>query len=104
MELVIRFDYGSIVPWVSRLEDGRVRAIAGPDALVLATTAETHGEDMTTVSTFSVGAGETVPFVLSHYPSHEQPPAPRDAPKLLRDTEQQTELIRRDGAWCGDDQ
>jgi GH15 family glucan-1,4-alpha-glucosidase len=87
MELVIRFDYGSIVPWVSRLPDGRLRAIAGPDALVLDTTVETHGEDMTTVADFGVHEGERVPFVLSWYPSHEQAPAPRDAVGLVRDSE-----------------
>src|SRR5688572_19017632 len=51
-ELVIRFDYGSMVPWVRRAADG-IRAIAGPDSLQLHTTAETRGENLTTVSEFA---------------------------------------------------
>jgi GH15 family glucan-1,4-alpha-glucosidase len=39
MELIIRFDYGSIVPWVRR-SDGVLRAVAGPDAVVLRTDPE----------------------------------------------------------------
>ena len=46
-ELVIRFDYGKIVPWVRRIDDARV-AIAGPDALCFRTPVEVHGEDMKT--------------------------------------------------------
>src|SRR5438128_7661137 len=38
MELVLRFDYGSVVPWVCRLSnDSGIRAIAGPDLAVLRT-------------------------------------------------------------------
>ena len=37
MELVLRFGYGAIVPWVSRLDDGLLRAIAGPDMVLLHT-------------------------------------------------------------------
>ena len=51
-ELVIRFDYGKIVPWVRRVDHARV-AIAGPDALCLRTPVEVHGEEMTTVSEFT---------------------------------------------------
>ena len=87
MELVIRCDYGSTLPWVSRLPDGRLRAIAGPDALVLQAGVETHGEELTTVANFSVRAGQTVPFVLSWYPSHEEPPAPGKPLDAVRDSE-----------------
>ena len=52
-ELVIRFDYGRIVPWVRRVDDARI-AIAGPDALCLRTPADAHGEDLTTVSEFTL--------------------------------------------------
>jgi GH15 family glucan-1,4-alpha-glucosidase len=87
MELVIRCDYGSTVPWVSRLPDGRLRAIAGPDAFVLQAGAETHGEELTTVSDFRVHAGQKVPFVLSFYPSHEEPPAQDNPLDAVRDSE-----------------
>ncbi|MBV8400961.1 MAG: glycoside hydrolase family 15 protein, partial [Acetobacteraceae bacterium] len=39
MELTIRFEYGSVIPWVRRLDDGRLTAVAGPDRLTLATPA-----------------------------------------------------------------
>ena len=68
-ELVVRFDYGAIVPWVSRQEDGRLQFIAGPDRLLLDTAAPTRGEDMRTVGEFEVGAGEEVSFVLNWSPS-----------------------------------
>ena len=58
MELVIRFGYGAIVPWVRRLDDDLRVAIAGPDALALRTTAPVRGENLRTVSEFTVEAGE----------------------------------------------
>jgi GH15 family glucan-1,4-alpha-glucosidase len=74
-ELVIRFDYGSVVPWVRHLNGGIV-ATAGPDSLEFHTPVTTHGRDMTTVAEFTVRKGEVVPFVLSHFPSHRPPPLP----------------------------
>jgi len=62
MELVIRFDYGSIVPWVQR-EDGLLRALAGPDALSLRSPVETHRAGMTTQAEFTVEAGARIPFL-----------------------------------------
>ena len=69
-DLALRFDYGSVVPWVSRDDDGALRAIAGPDMVVLRTTARLHGEGLRTVGEFDVAAGETVAFVLEYVPSH----------------------------------
>lgn len=77
-ELLLRFDYGSIVPWVRRL-DGGIVAIGGPDAVVLRSIVPTHGEDFTTVADFEVGAGQELPFVPSYFPSHEPLPLPIDA-------------------------
>jgi GH15 family glucan-1,4-alpha-glucosidase len=88
-ELTIRFDYGRIVPWVrkrSHEEDTRV-ALAGPDALCFRTPAETRGENLSTISEFSVDEGERVPFVLTWFPSHEDPPEPIDPEQALADTE-----------------
>jgi GH15 family glucan-1,4-alpha-glucosidase len=87
MELVIRFGYGAIVPWVSRLEDGTLRAIAGPDMLVLRTPVPHHGENMRTVAEFTVTEDQTVPFVLMHSRSHLSPPGPIDAQAALEETE-----------------
>jgi GH15 family glucan-1,4-alpha-glucosidase len=73
MTLRLRFDYGCIVPWVTRLDEktgNAVVAIAGPDLLVLRTDATLEGEDMETVSRFTVRQGETVRFTLAHGPSH----------------------------------
>ncbi len=87
MELVIRFGYGAAVPWVTRLDDGTLRAIAGPDMLVLRTPVAHHGEGLKTVAEFTVAAGETVPFVLSYRPSHLEPPRPLDPMAALTATE-----------------
>ena len=87
MELIVRFGYGTIVPWVRRQDFG-IRAIAGPDALELRTPVELHGEDFTTVGEFSVGKGATVPFVLAYHRSHRPGPPPRDWHQSLEETEQ----------------
>jgi GH15 family glucan-1,4-alpha-glucosidase len=86
MELILRLDYGSIIPWVRRTEHG-IRAIAGPDALQLYTDVTLRGEDFTTVADFSVSEGQRVPFVLVWHPSHLPPPPPIDAEDTLRHTE-----------------
>ncbi len=78
MDLVVRFGYGHVVPWV-RQTDGIFRAIAGPDAIFLWTPVHSHGEGMTTVAHFTIRANQQVPFVLSWYPSHEQSVHPIDA-------------------------
>jgi len=82
-DLAMRFDYGRDIPWVSRIGDGRLRAIAGPDRLLLDTTAPLRGERMTTVSEFEVAAGETVPFVLTWTPSYRPLPAKVAAEAVL---------------------
>jgi GH15 family glucan-1,4-alpha-glucosidase len=86
MELAIRFDYGSIVPWVRSL-DGVLRAIGGPDALSLWSAVPTHGVELTTQADFTVRAGDKVPFVLAWHPSHEPPPARIDPLPAVVDTE-----------------
>jgi GH15 family glucan-1,4-alpha-glucosidase len=88
MELIIRFDYGHIVPWVRRLEehDG-LEAIAGPDGLILRTPVETCGKDLTTVAECTVSKGDRIPFVLTWFASHEEPPRKINPEHALRDTE-----------------
>jgi GH15 family glucan-1,4-alpha-glucosidase len=85
-ELVIRFDYGSIVPWVRKL-DGRVHAIAGPDALVLEAPVAHRGQGYTTVAEFQVSNGERVPLTLTWHPSSEPPPSSPDPFRALAETE-----------------
>jgi GH15 family glucan-1,4-alpha-glucosidase len=65
MDLVSRFGYGEIVPWVVSLPDGRVQAIAGPDQLILQTPVATHGENLKTVAAFEIREGEEIPFALT---------------------------------------
>jgi len=86
-ELILRFDYGSIVPWVSRREDGSLIAIAGPDMVALRTPVPLRGEGLTTVGEFTIGAGETASFVLTYAPSHLPPPVAVDPDAALADTE-----------------
>ena len=86
-ELVLRFDYGALVPWVTRMDDGTLRAIAGPDMVVLRTTAPLRGEELKTIGDFVVSEGQMVSFVLTYSASHLPPPEPVDAQAALADTE-----------------
>jgi GH15 family glucan-1,4-alpha-glucosidase len=96
MQLVIRFGFGVDIPWVKRTEDrSALLAIAGQDMTVLRTPVETRGEDLTTVAEFEIGAGETVPFVLTYGPSHLDLPAPIDPEIALKETEKFWK------EWCG---
>jgi GH15 family glucan-1,4-alpha-glucosidase len=91
MELVIRFGYGTTVPWVSRSKDGAggtaLRAIAGADLLMLRTPVAVKGVDLRTVAEFTVSAGETVPFVLTYGYSHLPDPEEIDPMAALDDAE-----------------
>lgn len=87
-ELIIRFGYGAIVPWVTRTEDGTINAIAGPERMVLQSPVALYGEDLKTVGEFTVSAGQSVPFVLSYGPSFESPAAPIDPLKTIETTAQ----------------
>jgi GH15 family glucan-1,4-alpha-glucosidase len=87
-QLVMRFDYGSVVPWVRHTDDETIVAIAGPDGLVLRTPVTLDPEAMTHTAEFTVHKGERVPFVLTWFPSSEQPPKPVDAEEALASTEQ----------------
>jgi GH15 family glucan-1,4-alpha-glucosidase len=86
MKLVIRFDYGWTVPWVKRSKEG-LTAIAGPNALILRGSVPTFGEELSTMSTFSVGEGERKSFVMTWHPAHEPAPAEVDAWQSLEETE-----------------
>jgi len=86
MRLSIRFDYGSIVPWVRRRDEG-VHAVAGPDALFLATPVDLVGRNLHTEADFDVAPGDRVPFVLTWYPSNRPSPERVDAEQALVDTE-----------------
>jgi GH15 family glucan-1,4-alpha-glucosidase len=88
MELIVRFDYGSIVPWVRRPDD-TLLVTAGPDTLELHTPVDVRGENMKTVAEFEVRAGERTPFTLNYRPSHEPICAAVHPERELADTERQ---------------
>ncbi|GGB34559.1 glucoamylase [Flexivirga endophytica] len=83
--LTLRFDYGNVRPWVHHDGD-QMLAVAGPDAVRLRTPAPRRGQDWSTVSDFTVSAGERVPFVLTWSRSHEPRPEVVDAERALQDT------------------
>ncbi|MDB4972889.1 MAG: glucoamylase [Myxococcaceae bacterium] len=87
MELVLRFDYGSRIPWVTS-EESCLSAIAGAEIVRLYTPVETRGEDMKTVAEFEVRAGERVPFSITHAASHCVEQLPVEAERALAITEE----------------
>ncbi len=86
-ELLLRFNYGSSIPWVTRMDGGAIRAIAGPDMVIVRSSVPLHGEGLSTVSEFTIGAGETACFQMTYGPSHLPVPSGVDAEKALVDTE-----------------
>jgi GH15 family glucan-1,4-alpha-glucosidase len=87
MELVIRFDYGSIVPWVRKVPGG-ISAVGGPDSLLLRTTVPLRGEGFKTVSEFDVAKGEQIGFDLTWLPSHRHTRRQIDVHQALQSTEE----------------
>ena len=86
-EFILRFDYGAVVPWVERLSEGGISAIAGPERVLLRTPAPLRGEDLRTVGELDVDAGETIPFVMSYGLSHLPRRQPVDAGQALQRVE-----------------
>ena len=82
-DLVVRFDYGRTVPWVTREDNGIIRAIAGPHQLLLSSPVRLVGRDLHTRGSFSVKEGDRVPFILTYGASQK----PLDAEELLAKTE-----------------
>jgi GH15 family glucan-1,4-alpha-glucosidase len=104
-ELAARFDYGSVVPWVSRQPDGRLEFIAGPDRLTLETPVPLQGENLQTVGEFTLDAGEETFFVLTWNPSYRSPPESQSAAAVLGQVEAfwsawAGSFRQRGGAWA----
>jgi GH15 family glucan-1,4-alpha-glucosidase len=87
MRLVLRPDYGSIIPWVRRTENG-ICAVAGPDTLTLQSDVNLRNENFKTEAEFTISAGQRLHFVLIWHPSHESDSVTADAETLLVQTEQ----------------
>jgi GH15 family glucan-1,4-alpha-glucosidase len=102
LELILRFDYGRAAPWVRR-DEGRLLAVAGPDAVTLATPVETRGHGLTTVADFAIAEGEAVPFVLTWHPSHEPSVEAVDPWRALEETqswwEEWADGLAYEGEW-----
>jgi len=105
MELILRFDYGRLVPWLHRV-GGDTCAVAGPDAICLRSPVPSHGENLRTVAKFTVKEKDFVPFVLSWHPSHEAPKEPPHAGGALKATldwwRDWTTRMRYTGEWAED--
>jgi GH15 family glucan-1,4-alpha-glucosidase len=86
-ELIIRFDYGSVVPWVRRRDDGSLQAIAGPHRVVLRTPVRLSPRGRTHVGEFIIAAGETTDFTLGYGISYEDLPKRIDPYQALEQTE-----------------
>ena len=83
-ELCVRLDYGATVPWVTRMEDGRIKYVAGPDRLILQTTVPFENEDMRSRAKFSIAGGEVHEFVLGWSNSFRAIPEALDVAAVLR--------------------
>jgi GH15 family glucan-1,4-alpha-glucosidase len=86
MELALRFDYGRTIPWVTAIDDG-VRAVAGPNLVMLHASVPVRGENLTTVADFEIGEGDRVWFTLTYGESFKDDPQPIDVEQALKDTE-----------------
>jgi GH15 family glucan-1,4-alpha-glucosidase len=87
MELILRFGYGSVVPWVSRVDQHTIQAVAGPDMVLLRSDVEMHGEDLSTVSEFKLQQGESMSFSLTYQLSHLPLPSSPEVATSLQETE-----------------
>jgi GH15 family glucan-1,4-alpha-glucosidase len=104
LELTLRFDYRHAVPWVEKLSDGSgISGVAGPDRVILRASVPVEGKDKRTAAAFTVAAGDTVTFVLTHQASHLEIPhaldplaAQQSALKLWRDWSSQSNY---QGPW-----
>ena len=87
-ELIVRFDNGDTVPWVTRADDRSLTFVGGPHMLLLATEAPLRGQDMKTIGSFSMTKGQRITFALSYHVSF-MPPTDKggDPDDLLQSTE-----------------
>jgi GH15 family glucan-1,4-alpha-glucosidase len=102
-ELIVRFEYGSIVPWVSRQEDGRLELTAGPERLTLETRVPLRGANFRSIGEFDVAVGDEVAFTLSWSHSYRPIPPPFRATDALFEAElfwsSWAAPIKRVGEW-----
>jgi GH15 family glucan-1,4-alpha-glucosidase len=83
LELIVRFDYGISMPWVSRTDDDRIQFIVGPDRLLLQSGVEITNKDMRTTAAFKIAAGDEMDFALGWSQSFHPIPAPLEIGKII---------------------
>ena len=102
-ELIVRFDYGTAVPWFTQVAENRWMAVAGPDRLMLATPVQMRGQDLRTVAEFDVAEGQEIPFSLTWSRSFAEPPDVPDVKqaveKIAADWIAWSDQGRVDGPW-----
>jgi GH15 family glucan-1,4-alpha-glucosidase len=98
-ELVLRFDYGSVVPWVTRHGE-RLHAVAGPDSIILQSGIPLQRGDFRHHASFTVSEGQTIAFVMGYSPSYGVPPDPLDAFAALEDTKTAWQQWAADAKEC----
>ncbi|HEX6642294.1 MAG TPA: glycoside hydrolase family 15 protein [Thermoanaerobaculia bacterium] len=86
MDFALRFDYGSIVPWVRSI-DGGLRAVAGPDTVYLRSDVPMRGEQYRTVADFEIAAGDRATFDFTWTESHDPHPEREDPVVQLAEAE-----------------
>jgi GH15 family glucan-1,4-alpha-glucosidase len=100
MDLRLRFNYGAWAPWVERKE-GMIVAIAGPDAVRISSSVDLDNVDFATQARFHVAAGQDVATMLEWFPSHLEPPLPRDPHALMRRTAREWSLWAQGCTYAG---
>jgi GH15 family glucan-1,4-alpha-glucosidase len=103
MELVIRFEYGTVIPWVSRISEGVLSAVAGPDQITFSTPVPLRGEDLKTRAEFVVEAGHEIPFSLTWCHSYGSDPALPDVASAVenvtRSWQKWSSKYKQPGPW-----
>ena len=103
MELVIRFEYGTVIPWVSRTSDRSLSAVAGPDRIIFSTPVPLRGEDLKTRAEFVVEAGQEIPFSLTWCPSYRPEPDRPDVASAIKNVARSWQKwsgkYKRPGPW-----
>ena len=85
MELVVRFDYGSVIPWVRATGDG-LTMVGGSEALRLHSPVPLEGRDLRTFAHFDVRSGDQRAFSLAWHNSIEPAPLPLSTSAALHRT------------------
>jgi GH15 family glucan-1,4-alpha-glucosidase len=85
-DLAVRFDYGLVRPRI-RLEGRRVRAVAGPDTVIVDADVAHELRDDRCLAEFDVAEGDRVGFRLAWSAPRQEDPEPFDAAREVRTTE-----------------